>query len=166
MDGEEDTIIELPELKGHSNWTTYRDKFLSNLSNMIGSRNIPLTYVVDETERLRITRATAFLEIDVMALSDDSLFATNTTHHGPLFIEDNMKVWILIKKLLLGYQPYHHIDEFECRRDRGGAWLALKAYYEGEDFVNKTIQENLTKLRTLNYRGKTQRFGFEQFIEI
>ena len=44
--------------------------------------------------------------------------------------------------------------------------MALKAYYEGEDFVNKTLQENLTRLWTLHYRGETQRFGFEQFIEI
>ena len=166
VDGEEDTIIELPELKGHSNWTSYRDKFESNLSNMIGSRNVPLIYVIDESERPRITRTTAFLEIDVMDLSDDSFFAANTTHHGPLFTEDNSKVWMLIKKSLLGHPPYHHIDEYERRRDGRGAWLALKAYYEGEDFVNKTIQENLTKLRTLHYRGESQRFGFEQFIEL
>ena len=166
VDGEEDTIIELPELKGHSNWTTYRDKFESNLSNMIGSRNIPLSYVIDESERPRITRATAFLEVAVMDLSDDSFFAAHTTHHGPSYTEDNSKVWMLIKKSLLGHQPYHHIDEYERGRDGRGAWLTLKAYYEGEDFVNKTIQENLTKLRTLHYRGETQRFGFEQFIEL
>ena len=166
VDGEEDTIIELPELKGHSNWTTYRDKFESNLSNMIGSRNIPLSYVIDESERPRITRATAFLEVAVMDLSDDSFFAAHTTHHGPSYTEDNSKVWMLIKKSLLGHQPYHHIDEYERGRDGRGAWLTLKAYYEGEDFVNKTIQENLTKLQTLHYRGETQRFGFEQFIEL
>ena len=166
IDREDDTIIELPELKGHSNWTTYRDKFESNLSNMIGSRNIPLSYVTDESERPRITRATAFLEVATMDLSDDSFFAANTTHHGPAYVEDNSKVWMLIKKSLLGHPPYHHIDEYERKRDGRGAWLALKAYYEGEDFVNKTIQENLTKLRTLHYRGETQRFGFEQFIEL
>ena len=75
-------------------------------------------------------------------------------------------MWILIKKSLLGYQPYHHVDEFKRNCDGRGAWLTLKAYYEGEDFMNKTIQENLTKLMTLHYCGETQRFGFKQFVEI
>ena len=165
-DGDDDAIIELPELKGHSNWTTYRDKFISNLSNMNGARNIPLLYVVDENERPRITRATPLKEVDFIDLNDDSTYASNTTHSGPQYKDDNAKVWMLMKKSLLGHQPYHHIDEFEQARDGRGAWLALKAYYEGEDFVNKTIQENLTKLRTLHYRGETQRFGFEQFVDI
>ena len=59
-----------------------------------------------------------------------------------------------------------NINEFESKRDGRGAWLTLKAYYKGEDFVNKTIQENLTNLRMLHYRGETQHFGFEQFVEI
>lgn len=165
-DDEESGIIELPELKGHSNWTTYRDKFLSNLAIMMGVRHTPLTYVVDESDRPRITRATAYFEVELINLADDDFYARNTTHHGPQYAEDNSKVWLLLKKSLLGCQPFHHIDEFERNRNGRGAWLALKAYYEGEDFINKTIQENLTKLRTLHYRGETQRFGFEQFIEI
>ena len=165
-DGDDDAIIELPELKGHSNWITYRDKFLSNLTNTIGSRNIPLLYVVDETQRPRVTQATPLFEAELINLNDDDFFASNTTHSGPSYSEDNGKVWMLLKKSLLGHQPYHHIDEYEQARNGRGAWLALKSYYEGEDFVNKTIQENLTKLCTLHYRGETQRFGFEQFIEI
>ena len=166
LDGNDEAIIQLPDLKGHSNWTTYRDKFLSNLSHIVGSRGIPLSYVVDETDRPRVTRATPLFEVELINLANDDFFVTNTTHVGPLYADDNSKVWMLIKKSLLGHQPYHHIDEYEATRNGRGAWLALKAYYEGEDFVNKTIQENLTKLRTLHYRGETQRFGFEQFIEL
>ena len=165
-EGEDEAMIELPELKGHINWTTYRDKFVSNLLNMIGTRSIPLSYVIDDTDRPQVTRTTPLIETDAIDLLDDSFFARYATHHGALYSEDNSKVWMLIKKSLLGHQPYHHVDEFENKRDGRGAWLTLKAYYEGEDFVNKTIQENLTKLRTLHYRGETQRFGFEQFVDI
>ena len=45
------------------------------------------------------------------------------------------------------------------------AWEALRAYYEGEDYVNRTIQECLTKVRTMYYRGETPRFNFERFID-
>ena len=164
-DGDDDGIIELPELKGHVNWTTYRDKFESNLANMIGARYTPLSYVIDCTERPRITRATQLFEVEVIDMGDVELLKTNTTHHGPQYKDDNSKVWMLLKKSLLGNQPYHHIDEYEKTRDGRGAWLALKAYYEGEDFVNRTTQECLTKLRSLHYRGETPRFGFEQFVE-
>ena len=165
-DGDEEALIELPELKGHANWTTYRDKFLSNLANINGARNVALSYVVNEADRPRITRATPLFEVELINLQDEDFFVTNTTHSGSLYPEDNSKVWMLLKKSLLGHQPYHHIDEFEQTKDGRGAWIALKSYYEGEDFINKAIQENLTKLRTLHYRGETQRFGFEQFIEI
>ena len=164
--GDDDSLIELPDLKGHSNWTTYRDKFVSNLANINGARNIPLSYVVNEAARPRVIRSTPLFEVELIDLSDLEFYAASTIHNGPQFVEDNAKVWMLLKKSLLGTQPYHHVDEYEQGNDGRGAWLALKAYYEGEDFVNKTIQENLTKLRTLHYRGETQRFGFEQFVEI
>jgi len=145
-DGDDEALIKLPELKGHSNWTTYRDKFISNLGNINGAWNVSLLYVVDETDRPRITCATPLFEVELINLIDEDFFASNTTHFGPSFTEDNSKVWMLLKKSLLGHQPYHHIDEYKHARNGRGAWLALKAYYEGEDFVNKTIQENLTKL--------------------
>ena len=42
-----EVIIDLPELKGHDNWISFRDKFTSNLSNAPGSNGEPLLYVVD-----------------------------------------------------------------------------------------------------------------------
>ena len=70
-EGEDEAMIELPELKVHINWTTYRDKFISNLSNMIGTRNIPLSYVIDDTNRPRVTHTTPLFETDVIDLPDD-----------------------------------------------------------------------------------------------
>ena len=165
FEGDKDGIMELPELKGHSNWTTYRDKFESNLATMIGTRHTPLSYVVDETTRPRVTRATPLYEVELINAGDVEFLKTNTIHVGAHYQEDNAKVWMLLKKSLLGNAPYHHIDEFERNRDGRGAWFALKGYYEGEDFVNRTTQECLTKLRTLHYRDETPRFGFEQFVE-
>ena len=95
--------------------------------------------MVDKSDQPRILHATTLLEVDAIDLSDDSSFTTNTTYYGPLYAEDNSKVWMLIKKSLLGHQSYHHIGKFEWRCDGRGAWLVLKAYYEGKYFVNKTI---------------------------
>ncbi len=103
QDGDEELLIELPELKGHSNWTAYRDKFVANLAVINGSRNIPLLYVVDETDWTRITGTTPLFKVELIDLNDLDFYASSTTHTGPKFSEDNHKVWMLIKKSLLGH---------------------------------------------------------------
>ena len=69
------------------------------------------------------------------------MYDNNMVYFGAHFKKDNAKVWQLLKKSLLENQPYHHIDH--CSRKENGrrAWDSLKSYYEGEDYVNKTIQE-------------------------
>ena len=92
FDGDEDGIIELPDLKGHANWTVYRDKFESNLANMMGTRYTPLSYVINAMERPRIIRSTPLFEVETIDMSDIKLLKTNITHHGSQYKEDNSKV--------------------------------------------------------------------------
>jgi hypothetical protein len=40
----------------------------------------------------------------------------------------------------------------------------LRSYYEGEDFVEATVQENLAKIRSLFYHGETPKFNFDKFV--
>ena len=165
-DADEDIIIELPDLKGHDNWIQYRDKFLSNLNNMIGSNGTPLSYVVDDTEREITNRNHPLIEVLTVDLNSWDTYKEGMVHFGAHFKRDNAKIWQLLKKSLLGSQPYHHIDH--CSRQENGrkAWATLRSYYEGQDFVNKTIQECLTKVRTMYYRGESPRFNFEKFVDL
>ena len=55
-------LITLPDLKGHENWISYRDKFLSNLDNILRSNGTPLAYVVDDTPRTASCRNQQFTE--------------------------------------------------------------------------------------------------------
>lgn len=57
--------------------------------------------MVDESDRPRIARATAYFEVELIDLADDDFYARNTTHYGPQYAEDNSKVWLLLKKSLL-----------------------------------------------------------------
>jgi len=164
-DADDEIIIDLPELKGHENWIQYRDKFLSNLANMVGSNGTPLSYVVDNTTRTPTARTHSYIQRPTIDLDSWVTYQEEMVHFGPHYKRDNAKVWQLLKKSLLGSQPYHHIDQ--CARQENGrrAWEALRSYYEGQDYVNKTIQECLTKVRTMYYRGETPRFNFEKFID-
>ena len=164
-DADEEVIIDLPVLKGHENWVQYRDKFLSNLSNSTGSNGTPLLYVVDNTEQRVTTRNQRLLEQPMLALDFWEVYRDMMVHFGPHFKCDNHKVWQLIKKSLLGTHPYHHIGHCTRQEDGRKAWEALRAYYEGEDYINRTMQECLTKVRTMYYRGDTPRFNFEKFID-
>ena len=164
-DVDDEVLITLPSLKGHENWISYRDKFLSNLAITPGSNGTPLSYIVDPTPRT-IKRANQdYIDVDSTNLESWDIYAQNQVHFGPHFRKDNSKVWQLLKRSLLGSQPYHHIDH--CLRQENGrrAWESLKSYYEGEDYVNKTVQECLTRVRTMYYRGETPRFNFEKFID-
>ena len=152
-------------MKGHDNWISYRDKFLSNLQNTPGSNGTPLSYIINNTTRT-VERATqAYIDAPTIRIDTWDTYDNNMVHFGAHLKKDNAKVWQLLKKSLLGNQPYHHIDH--CSRQENGcqAWDSLKSYYEGEDYVNKTIQECLTRVRTMYYRGETPRFNFEKFID-
>ena len=164
-DADKEVIIDLPVLKGHENWVQYRDKFLSNLSNSTGSNGTPLLYVVDNTKQRATTRNQRLLEQPTLTLYSWEVYRDMMVHFGPHFKRDNHKVWQLIKKLLLGNHPYHHIDHCARQEDGRKAWEALRSYYEGEDYINRTIQECLTKVRTMYYLGETPRFNFEKLID-
>ena len=162
---DDEVLIELPELKGHDNWITYRDKFLSNLHITPGSNGTPLSYIVDDTPRVIQRSNQPHFEPQEIRLDSWEIYSQSMVHFGAHYKKDNAKVWHLLKRSLLGNQPYHHIDH--CARQENGrlAWNSLRSYYEGEDYVNRTIQECLTKVRTMYYRGETPRFNFEKFID-
>ena len=164
-DAEDEIIIDLPELKGHDNWVQYRDKFLSNLDNTSGSNGTPLAYVVDDEPRTVTTRNQPYVEEQTLEMDTWDFYRMSMVHFGQHFKRDNNKVWQMLKKSLLGTHPYHHVDHCSARENGRQAWKALRAYYEGEDYVNRTIQECLTKVRTMYYRGETPRFNFERFID-
>jgi len=132
---------------------------------MIGSNGTPLSYVIDNTERTPTALTHPYMQRPTIDLDSWETYKQEMVHFGTHFKRDNAKVWQLLKKCLLGSQPYHHIDQ--CARQENGrrAWEALRSYYEGQDYVNKTIQECLTKVRTMYYRGETPRFNFEKFID-
>ena len=164
-DVDEEIIIDLPDLKGHDNWIQYRDKFLSNLGNMVGSNGTPLSYVVDDTERIVSNRNQQFIEALTISLDSWDTYKEGMVHFGAHFKRDNAKVWQLLKKSLLGTQPYHHIDHYSRHENVRKAWGTLQSYYEEQDLLNKTIQECLTKICTMYYRGESPRFNFEKFVD-
>ena len=66
---DEEILITLPELKGHENWISYRDKSLSNLQNTPGSNGTPLSYVVNRTQRSAHQMNQEYAEVSTLNLN-------------------------------------------------------------------------------------------------
>ena len=111
IDADEDVIINLLDLKGHDNWIQYCDKFLSNLSNMVGTNGTPLPYIIDNTERVIMTSNHPYNQVPTINLESWDTYREQMIHFGAHFKRDNTKVWQLLKKSLLRSQPYHHINQ-------------------------------------------------------
>ena len=150
-DPDDEVLIELPDLKGHENWISYRDKFLSNLDITPGSNSTPLSYIVDDTARSATRLNQAFIQVPSISLNSWDIYSQNMVHFGPHYCKDNSKVWQLLKRSLLGFQPYHHVGHCARQEDGRRARNSLRSYYQGEDYVNKTVQECLTQVRMMYY---------------
>ena len=165
-DDEDELDIKVPKLDGSTNWRSFKDKLMLKLATTKGVRNIPLDYVVDESPR-EITSARSSLvannEIDV---HDIEFIRTHATHFGPHFKEDNKRVLLLLKKLLLNTPAYNHISDFCDTFNGRKAFKALKNYYEGEDYRERNISTAFQKLNSTFYRGDTKRFTFEKYVSI
>jgi hypothetical protein len=161
----DDDNIKLPKLEGHKNWITFRDQFENKLSQTMGMKYLSLLYVIDPTERVTTSVRNARVEVASVDVSDLNIFTSYAVHFGSIFKRDNATVWSILKTSLSSTQPYNLIDTCDSTSDDRKAWKMLKNYYEGEDFVEATIYENLAKIRSLFYHGETPKFTFDKFVQ-
>ena len=65
---------------------------------------------------------------------------------------------------LLNTDPFNLIAHFERTKDGLKAWNALKAHYEGEDYVQVVREEAMDKLKNMHYKGETRNFKWENYV--
>ena len=156
--------VSLPKLKGAANWIDFRDKFVIKIEKIKNRRGISFKYLLDETVR-EVTRANAdYLTVPTLDLSTADLFLTRTIHFGPTYKQDNKKLWFLLANVLVNTSPYNHIAPFESTQNGRKGWLALKNYFEGEDFIQRSQDQAMGTLSNTVYRGETKFFKFEDYI--
>ena len=165
-DDEDEMELSLPKLKGGTNWIDYRDAFLLKLQSIESARGFPLSYLIDDTRRQVRHANAAYIEVDVLDLSNEEIFTTTAVHFGNAFKTDNKKLWSLLEANLVNSDPYNHIAEFSIRKDGRAAWIALKSHFEGEDYVQKIRSGAINKLKTTVYRGETKTFRFENYMNV
>ena len=138
---ETDIEIKIPDLKGASNWRAFRDSFEMKLGITKSKTGFPITYVIDQTERdYRRANANRGITEDI-DLSDTNVFKEKAVHFGDTFKEDNKTVWLHLKAALLRTPTYDHISEYNKTDNGRQAWITLKNFHEGEDFMQRLQDE-------------------------
>jgi hypothetical protein len=163
---DDDDDLDIPKLLGSTNWVDFRDAFTSKLSQHIGNRGFPIDYVVDNTTRNATHGNARLTEVDYVDLDDNEEYIHLTVHFGQPYKADNAQVWNKLRNCMINTPPYNHIASYHARKDGRGAWLALKEFYEGEDFQQRNRDRAFAKLNTTFYKGETSRFNFEKYVNI
>ena len=162
---EGDQVVKLPKLESKT-WTDWNDKLLLKLQGVKAKNGFTLEYLVDKTDR-PVTRANATkIEVDGIDIDDAVIFNQSAVHFGPAFKVDNDKLIDILKKNLINTPGYNQISSFINTKNGRGAYFALVASNEGEDFTERTIETAFAKLNSVFYRGETRVFGWEKYVNI
>ena len=167
-DDNDGSDVTLPTLNGASNWVSFRDNMIMKLSLTIGCRGIALDYVIDQTERAK-TRSTQIrdeINVDDANLGDYDYYRSHAVHFGDQYKKDNSAVWTILKNALLNTPCYNHISSFNNTKNGRKAWFALRQHYQGEDFEQRLRDAAFVKLTRTFYKGETNRFSFEKYVDI
>lgn len=162
-DGDIDKI-ELSSLNEAKDWTPFREKFSQLLDLTLGAHKLPIRYVIDETNRTHLRAYAARSEVNTIDLEDEHMFVSTTVHFGAGFKNDNKLVWNLLANALLDKPAYNHISGFSSTKNGRGAWLALRTFYEGENYLKNLRELAFNKLHNTFYRGESNRFNFEKYV--
>ena len=157
---------QLPELNDAKNWTSFKEAFLHILSLTYGARKIPLSYLVDDTPRAALRANAVMVEVDTLDLEEDHIFEKKAVHFGPTHKQDNTLLWNKLKKALLDKPGYNHISQFNSSKNGRKAWFALLVFYQGENYLKNLKELAFSKLQNTFYRGETNRFTFEKYVNI
>ena len=163
-DDDDPVDINIPVLKGSSNWVEWKEKLHLKLAHLSSKRGFPLAYVIDTTARPVRRGNAALVESPTVDFSDLDIFKTQATHFGPAFNDDNKKVWSVIESNLVNTMPYNHIAQFSNSKNGRNAYEALRVFYEGEDFVQRQQQDAMRTITNTYFRGDTKNFKFENYV--
>lgn len=165
-DDEDADKITIPPFQDAKGWMSFRDNFILMLSLNKGIRGVPLDYIIDTSDRAAVRANAVRVMVPDIELNDENVFKERTVHFGNSFKQDNKIVWNKLHALLLDKPGYNHINSYANAKNGRAAWIALRTFYEGEDFQQRLRETAFLKLQTTFYRGETNRFDFEKYVNI
>ena len=164
-DDDADKVV-VPTFQDTKGWMSFKQNFILLLGLTKGIRGIPLDYIVDNTPRSASRANSLRLEVDDIDLTEENVFKNRTVHFSDAYKQDNKVVWNKLHTLLVDKPGYNHISTFSTSKNGRNAWNTLVTFYEGEDFQQRLRETAFLKLQSTFYRGETNRFNFEKYVNI
>lgn len=106
------------------------------------------------------------IEIDGVDELNEETPRRSTIHFGSTYKNDIKILWKILQSSLINKHPYNHIVSFETSKDVRKAYISLKDFYEGEDFIQRTQDTAMMTLTNTFYRGDTRYFKFEDYVNV
>ena len=131
-------------------WERSMRNYLTQLpSNVAG---VPLVYVI----RKLITPNYRFID-------DDERCIYSLSFQGLGFQQDNKKVYIILKQILVEGPAWPWISGMDRTQNSRGAWISLVQHYDGPGEKERRIALATEQIKSLHYKDE-RTFTFEMFI--
>ena len=119
---------------------------------MKSTRGITLEYIADTTSRPITRRNATKILVDKIDVYDEEYIRSNATHFGSYFKEDDANTATMLKKVLLNTSAYNHIIQAITNKNRRQKINLIRNYYEGEDFIERNIEQSFSALNNMFYK--------------
>ena len=145
-------------------WT---ESFRDHLHRCIGSRHIPLAYVIRENVVVpmpcpALDNNQPYSEVHG-SVEEDLINRADHTHG--LYREDNALVYFKLEEATRGTAQADTISPYQKKKDGRAAYLALLSQYAGSDKWEAILKNKNNMLNTRKWKG-TGNFPLESFIQL
>jgi hypothetical protein len=156
---EKESDVKMPErFKMTSKWIVFSEAVDTYLNRLKGQGRIPLNYII---------RSVQVPVPGAVYQTEQELMIATAPLQGDQFDIDNERVYGIIKQLILEGPAWAYVTSDVDRAKNGrAAWLALRAHYEGESFLNKQKEDAYKSIESVHYKGERSTFTFEHFTGI
>lgn len=142
-------------------WT---EAFHDYLHRVVGTRTIPLAYVV--RSEVNVPAPTALLNgqpYSELHGSVEGELIARASHAHALYRDDNAAVYYLLEEATRGTSYAASIKPFQRTKDGRGAFLALVAQYAGEDKWRAMIKSSEELMHNRKWKGQSS-YSLEKFV--
>lgn len=143
-----------------SPWREFSDGIKYYCAVVRGCMNIPLLYLLREH-----AMPTAAMHQTFYEKSDDRLMDL-VLLQGDDFIEDNRRLWSVLRSLVYGTPAWDYVKTYDKAKDGRTAFLTLQRRGEGTEPIAARRAAAEATIRKAQYTGKSSRFTLDDYIDL
>ena len=160
-----DDDIDVPKITRSLPMLKWIEAFTDFLHRKVGSRTIPLAYVIHEQVEVPVV-APALANGRPYSTEHGSVegeLIARANHDHPLYHEDNAQVYYLLEEAIRGTSYAPSIKPFQRKKDGRGAVLSVTSQYAGIDKWEAELKRQDDFLHNRKWKGNNS-FTLERFI--